>query len=199
MENNFSSNNFYSGLLEWDTIKVFNVVLNIFIMVFSPLLFYSVIWYERFSADIVYRTLINQLLSNLCLIQIVGCVISRINYFIIYCLSPLPLAICDLTNYLGRWTFLVMMTQITLRQFIKYLYIFNWKCVASLNDDFFSLYITTWNIIFCTVFVFIAYFLGFHNEEPGIILQLQILSYFLPHYCSIGANVLQGNKKVCLN
>ncbi len=55
-----SSDSFYSGLLEWDYLKTINVNVNILLLFIGPLLLYSVIWYERFGADLIYRTLINQ-------------------------------------------------------------------------------------------------------------------------------------------
>ena len=158
---------FYHGLQEWDSIKVLTLVLNVIIILVGPLLLYSVIWYERFSADLIYRTLINQLLSHLCRMEIAICLSTRITYFVTYCLSPLPMPICDLNIFIGRVTFIIMITQITIRQLIKYLYIFNWRALVSLNDDFFAVFITTVNVVFCFVFAFVAYFLGFQNEEPG--------------------------------
>ena len=167
MEHNQTSSNFYAGLLEWDSIKILDVVFNFFIILLGPLLLYSVIWYERFSADLMYRTLINQLLSHLCYIQIVSCFLTRIAFFLNYCFSPLPLGVCDVGKFVGRWGFVCMLTQITTRQLIKYLYIFKWKCIVCLEDDFFALFITISNILHSTILVVVAFFLGFHNEEPG--------------------------------
>ena len=164
---NVTETNFYRGLLEWDCIKVINLTLNVVITLVGPVLLYSVVWYERFSADLLYRTLINQLLSHLCRMEIVICLSTRITYFVNYCFSPLPLPVCDATMFIGRVTFIIMITQMTIRQFIKYLYIFNWKSIASLNDNFSAAFITAVNVGFCFVFAFVAYFLGFHNEEPG--------------------------------
>ena len=49
----------YAGLLQWDSLKVASIVVNGVIMFVGPSLLYAVIWYERFSADLMYRTLIN--------------------------------------------------------------------------------------------------------------------------------------------
>ena len=61
----------YAGLLQWDSLKVASIVVNVVIMFVGPSLLYAVIWYERFSADLMYRTLINQLLSHTCYIQVI--------------------------------------------------------------------------------------------------------------------------------
>ena len=165
MEANFSSN-FYTGLLEWDTIKIVNVCLNILLIFVGPCLLYSVIWYERFSADLIYRTLINQLLSHLCFIEMATCILSRFSYFANYCFGPWPYTVCDVSIFYGRLTFILMVNQITIRQLIKYLYIYNWRNIVGLNDDFFACFITILNIFLSFVFVFVSYFLGFNNEEP---------------------------------
>lgn len=157
---------FYTGLLEWDFIKIINTCLNIFLIFVGPCLLYSVIWYERFSADLIYRTLINQLLSHLCFIEIASCLLTRIAYFANYCFGPWSYAICDVNIFFGHYTFTVMVNQITIRQLIKYLYIFNWRNIVGLNDDFFACFITIVNLYFSFFFVFVSYFLGFHNEEP---------------------------------
>ena len=169
MNYNISETNFYKGLQELDTINVVSLILNVVVFLVGPLLLYSVIWYERFSADLIYRTLINQLLSHLCRMQIAICLSTRFSYFVVFYLSPLPTTICNLNIFSGRVAFSLMIIQITARQFIKYLYIFKWKTIVSLNDDFFAIYISATNIIFCFVFAFVTYFLGFHLEEPGML------------------------------
>ena len=161
------SSNFYSGLLEWDGVKSLTITTNFLTISFGLPLLYFVAWYEQYSADLMYRSLINQLLSHLCYIEIAGCLVSRISYFTNFCFSPLPLPVCDGAMFVGRLTFMTMLTEIAMRQLIKYLYIFNWKNIVSLNDNFFAIFMTISNIYFSTIFIFVTYFLGFHNEELG--------------------------------
>ena len=66
-----SSDVTYAGLLQWDSLKVASIVVNVVIMFIGPSLLYAVIWYERYSADLMYRTLINQLLSHMCYIEVI--------------------------------------------------------------------------------------------------------------------------------
>ena len=156
---------FYVGLLQWDSLKLVNLVLNFLIMLLGPLFLYSVIWYERFSADLKYRTLINQLLSHLFWIEIFSCILSRLAYFAVYFLSPLPPAVCDIAVFIGRFTFLITTAEIALRQMIKYLYIFDWKHLVGLDDDFAAKFITLLNLLLSLIFLFVSYLLGFHNDE----------------------------------
>jgi len=74
--------------------------------------------------------------------------------------------VCDVNIFFGRLSFVLTITEITSRQLIKYLYIFKWKSLVRLNDDFFALFVTIINLVLSIIFVFVAYFLGFHNEEP---------------------------------
>jgi len=79
-----------------------------------------------------------------------------------------------------------------MRQILKYLYIFKWKSIVGLNDNFFAMFVTMVNLLFSTVFVFLTYFLGFHNEEldyhictgrrpqENIILTLKEMKYPYP-------------------
>jgi hypothetical protein len=157
--------NVYSGLLDWVPIKVSTVVLNVLIMLIGPSLLYTVIWYERYSADLMYRTLINQLLSHLCYIQMLNCVCSRLAFILIYCFGPFASVTCDVMFIYAHYAFVCTITEITLRQMIKYLYIFKWKYVSGLNDDFAAIFVTLTNLLLNAILVFVSYFLGFNNEE----------------------------------
>ena len=142
-----TSDHLYVGLLQWDWIKVTSMALNILIMIFGPSLLYSVIWYERFSADLMYRTLINQLLSHLCYIQTLNCILSRLAFILIYWYGPFPEPACDVIFIYAHYAFVCTITEITIRQLIKFLYIFKWKLVAGLNDDFAAVFATLANLV----------------------------------------------------
>jgi hypothetical protein len=50
---NISYPNFYTGLQEWDQLKIVNVIFNIVIVLVGPILLYSVVWchcYKTFYA-----------------------------------------------------------------------------------------------------------------------------------------------------
>jgi hypothetical protein len=156
---------FFSGLFQWDTIKVLHVILNSFIMVFGPILLGLAVWYEKKIADVVYRTLINQLLSYLFIFESIVCVVSRLGYFVNFCFGPNSALICDVNIFLGRLIYVFMITQITVRQFIKYMYIFNWKYIVKLDDNFMAFFLTLTNLMFSLLLCMYSFVLGFHNEE----------------------------------
>jgi hypothetical protein len=64
---------FFSGLKSWDYVKWITILLNILMTITGTILSLGVIWYERHSADIRYRTLMNQMLSHICFIHIARC------------------------------------------------------------------------------------------------------------------------------
>jgi hypothetical protein len=66
---------------------------------------------------------------------------------------------------IGRFFFVVCLCLISIRHLVKYFYIFEWKYVVFLNDDFFSQFITIAVLVLSFVFEFASYFLGYHNED----------------------------------
>ncbi len=55
--------------------------------------------------------------------------------------------------------------EFTIRQVIKYLYIFQWKFLVSLNDDFFAIYFTLCNFLLSFLLILLTYLLGYQNSE----------------------------------
>ena len=164
-ETNSTSYTFYAGLVRWDLTKVFYLIFHILLTFIGPSLLYSIAWYERFSSDLRYRTLMNQLLSHISVLSIVGCVLSRIPYVSMFFIGPFSSTTCDMIILFGRYMFLSILIEFTIRQVIKYLYIFQWKYLVSLNADFFAIYFTACNLLLSMVFILIAYFLGYQNSE----------------------------------
>jgi len=162
---NVTSYTFYAGFVQWDLIKVLFLIFNILLTFIGPSLLYSIIWYERFSSDLRCRTLMNQLLSHIYIFSLVGCFIVRIPSLSIVFIGPFSSTTCDVIIFLGRYLFLCNITEFTIRQVIKYLYIFQWKYIVSLNDDFFAIYFTLCNFLLSLLLIFLAYLLGYQNSE----------------------------------
>ncbi len=72
---------------------------------------------------------------------------------------------CDIIIMIGRFFFVVCISLIAIRHAVKYFYIFKWKYVVLLNDDFFSKFITILILVLSFVFEFVTYTLGYHNED----------------------------------
>ena len=84
--------NFYAELLAWDSIKVIYILFHLIITLVSPSLFLSIIWYEKTSSNLTYRTLINQVLSHLCRLHLVGCLVRQFYKILLNVLT------CNVTN-----------------------------------------------------------------------------------------------------
>ncbi len=97
---------------------------------------------------------------------------SVLNFVLIFCFTSLPNPICNLICVIGRYLFLCSLTQLTLRQLIKYFYIFYWSCTTRICDDFDALFLVLVNLMLCLVFIFVTYFFGHNNAEINF------------HYCS---------------
>ena len=156
---------YYDEYHKWDALKYTTVVWQTFVMAMGPLFLYSIIWYEQNSADFRYRTIINQLLSQLCYVHIFGCYIGSPLYLAVLIFGPLSPRKCDFITITGRFLYIVCITLISIRHIFKYLYIFKWKYVAYLNDDFFAKLCTYVTLVLGFVFAFTSYFLGYNNED----------------------------------
>jgi hypothetical protein len=164
-ETNLTNYTLYAGLVEWDSMKVFYLIFHILLTFIGPSLLYSIVWYERYSSDLRCRTLVNQLLSHISLLSMVGCVFGRIPYVSIFFIGPYSSTTCGIIIFIGRGMFLSILMELTIRQVIKYLYIFQWKNLVSLNDDFFAIYFTSCNLLLSIEFILVTHFLGFQNSE----------------------------------
>ena len=156
---------FYTGLLEWDTIKVTFLVCHLLETFIGPFIIYSLIWYERFSVDLRYRTVINQLLSHCWWIQFVGCIFCRNSYLSFLLIGPFSLTSCDIIISFGHFLYICTISVLGLRQIIKFLYIFQWKNVVSINDNFFAFYLALCIYTLSAIFVFVCYVLGYLNDD----------------------------------
>ena len=164
-DNNFTSYTFYAGLVQWDFIKVFYLIFHILLTFIGPILLYSIVWYERFSSDIRCRTLLNQLLAHICISSIIDCLINRTIYVSIIFIGPYSTSTCDCISFMGRFCFLIRIMELSIRQLIRYFYIFQWKYLVSLNNDFFAIYFTLCNVILSILLIFTSYQLGFHHAD----------------------------------
>jgi hypothetical protein len=178
---NDTTGNFYSGFMELESLKLFYVMFNIILTFVAPLILYSIVWYERFGADLMYRTLSNRSLSHICLISIARCLIARIASVGYLFIIPLSSNTCDVIVFIGRYSVLCTFSEIVIWQLVKYVYIFRWKYLVCWNDEFFATILTMCNILLTTVFLFFTYMTGHHNAE---------LDYHLCTGRSASANIL---------
>jgi len=156
-----SDNNFFSGIYNDNSLKTVLILFHIAFTVTGPLLLYSIIWYERYSADIHHRTLINQLLSNICMINLVNCFSGRILANVLFVTGPNPVGPCSASILWNKFWFLAIIQLLLTQQIAKVFYVFKWKLVVGLNENFFARFFTSCIIISSALMSFVSFFLGF--------------------------------------
>lgn len=156
---------FYTGLMKGDFIKITSLFIKIVLFVTGTLLLYGVIWYERFSADIYYRTLLNQMVSHICMIHLFGGFVLMFGYIMIFGFQIQCQVLCNFIFFNARFFIVSSLTHLTVRQCIKCLYIFQRRFVTCVNDDFVAVFLLLCNVMLCGLYTFVAYFFGHHNAE----------------------------------
>ena len=154
---------YFAGFREWDELKYFSLGFHIIITFIGPGLLYWVIWYETYGCNANYRTVVNILLSHICWINLARCIITRIPHVIIMIHRLHSILLCDAFVLGARFCYLCLMTEILVWQVMKYIYIFHWKNVVAINDNFIACFLTTTNILLSGVISFVTYMKGFHN------------------------------------
>jgi hypothetical protein len=165
LEENNVMTTFYSGFLEWDALKVICFLYHILATTIGPCLLYGILWYELNSGDLQYRTILNQLMSHCCLIEIISSLTVKHVYLSYFIVGPFSYNSCDLIICVGNIFFVSLILISTTRHFVKFLYIFQWKHIISLDDDFVALFSTMTNLLFSILITFSNYFLGYQNDN----------------------------------
>jgi hypothetical protein len=156
---------YFEGLLEPDIFKTLVNVLNVVILPFGPAALYSIVWYERYSSDLHHRTVINQLLSQYCMVGIFNSLTVRIATLLNLMVGPFPDEVCQASILISRTTFLVGITTLLLRQTLKFVYVFQWRQLLALDDDYAALLLLVWNVALSAVFNVALHSLGYFNAE----------------------------------
>ena len=123
---------------------------------------------------LIFRTLINQLLSHLCFTILLSNLIARPLSVMVLIWGPFSHPTCDFILFVGRSLYICALGELTARQVIKFLYIFHFKHLINVDEDFVAFFITFINFVFCGIFGFITYFLGFHFSD----IDFNICRYF---------------------
>jgi hypothetical protein len=82
-----------------------------------------------------FRTLMNQLLSHLCMIVMMSCLIARPLSILVLISGPFKAGTCDVIMFIGRYLFVGSLGELTLRQ--VRIFLIQFKLRFSNGDDFF--------------------------------------------------------------
>ena len=94
---NFSEfqNDFFSEFNQWDEMKYLLLFFHTMISFIAPVLMFSIIWYENNGCAAHYRTVINILLCNTCIINTLRGFVTRVPHAIMIIFSPMSMTFCD--------------------------------------------------------------------------------------------------------
>jgi len=79
--------------------------------------------------------------------------------------GPFSSSVCDAALLAGRFFFLLVFSELTLWQFIKYLYLFWPRYLLSINDNFMAAFLTFLNISLNLILIVVANMNAFQNSE----------------------------------
>ena len=156
---------YFEGFREWDAVKWLFIAFHVILTFVGPPLLYFIVWYENYGCNAHYRTVVNILLSHSCSIILHLCLWARFPYVIMQIFGPYPTFMCEMTIMLTKWGFLCIVTEVSLWQLMKYLYIFHWRNVVSMDDDFLAFFLTMNNLLLNGIFTIFMYMIGLANVE----------------------------------
>ena len=122
--------------------------------------------------SLLLRTLLNQMLSNVCILNIWFTLVNISTFLLVFSFNSLPNQLCELIVSHARLIFICSLLQLTIRQLVKYVYIVLWKYMSIIDDEFVALFLLQWGMMICSIFIYISYFFGHNNNE---------MNY---HYCT---------------
>ena len=147
----------YCGLFEDRPSKVLIVCAAFLLTAFDIVMYYSIIWYERFGTD-NHRNLVNRLLTSACWTVIVILIVCSAD-IVRSVFGPFPKEICIFIGFGKnslRSMLLLYLDAIILSSYVVTVWL---KNPERLKDDFWSLYVTLWIFFANTIFYLTAYIL----------------------------------------
>jgi hypothetical protein len=142
---------YFCGFFENKLLKTIFVSISTVVYSFNALLFYGIIWYERYGSD-TKRILTNKIVSMICWNNLVIIPVVVVTDVAIYFFGPLKEEYCFaflVLRNIVKSDFLFLLNAIILS---RYILIFWLKNPASVNDDFWSLYVCLLSVLCSSVF-----------------------------------------------
>ena len=137
----------------------------ILVEIISLALSCSVIYFEKFGGDAQKRTILNQLLSSLCIL-VIWLSLFPLNVFLLRILSwPLPQSFVKVSFFMPK-AFAGFVGMMILNEMIviRYFSVFVWKRVPPINENIFALAIVIINVCVSGVLTLYAN-MGFNIEQ----------------------------------
>jgi hypothetical protein len=142
-------------LFENNWLKLASIIYSTFVTIVTTPVFLSIVSYEH---NHQYRTLINQLVTNLILNSLISNAIVQVPNTMLYIFGPLPWYICYPQVFLFptmSTSFVLLVDSISV---VRYVFIFWLKNPTILQDDFWAKFFFLWTFI-CSFLGNLVYFI----------------------------------------
>ena len=137
----------FYNVFENQAAHLLSVTVSPLLTIFSSLLAYGIIWFERFGSD-QKRTIVNKLLSQSLWTVVIQLPMIIFSDILRYTLGPLPPQFCFFQVVIKTSFFTQSLCFIDALIVARYALVFWTKNPASVNDDFWCTFISIWIYIF---------------------------------------------------
>ena len=134
-----------------DVSKNLVIVASFFVNLISGIFMYSIIWYERFGSD-SKRILTNKLVSMIFWYEIFGSQFAFFSDTFIFLFAPMSNYSCLIMAFLRLMLVSNIVTFLNFIVFSKYIFIFWMRNPGSVQDDFWTVFISMWTFVFSFIF-----------------------------------------------
>ena len=159
---------FFSGLFENRKSKIVSLLFSSLGSCVVVLLIYCVIWYNKFGSD-SKRTLLNRLYwSTWCWALLWICTVQQVD-ILRFIIGPMPQVVCQAKYFVKRCITLGGVLTMGFIMVSRYTFIFWLKNPAAFEDEFWSLFINCWTIVFTLISeIFLLWIPGKDNIDVYI-------------------------------
>ena len=168
---------FFSKFYEFDNLGIFYSTFIVSCQIISAFLILSVSWYEKYSEDMSYRTVLNQLAVAAIKVNLFANIVLTCCTLIVINFGPFPLEIygtphmtygyftCNLMIAGDQFLIICNLIQGTTYGFFKYFLIVPLMRMESFDDDFVSFFLTSITILLSLLFIGTNFMLGINNYD----------------------------------
>ena len=130
-----------------DVSKILVIVASFFVNLMTGIFMYSIIWYEKFGSD-SKRILTNKLVSMICRYAIFGVQFTFFSDTLVFLLAPFSNYSCWAMAFVRLTIISNIVTFLNFIVLSKYIFIFWMKNPGSVQDDFWTVFISMWTFVF---------------------------------------------------
>lgn len=163
-ESSNSTERCFPEVFENSPSKIILTTLSIIFCLFNLYLTLGIIWYERFSSD-NRRTLMNRLVSLICLELAKWLVLCQSVDIIRYIVGPFSVTFCNLHNILKLAARIQLLLLFNCMQITKYVFVFYLRNPSAVTEEFWSLSICICSSSLSIISSFVIVYL---NEQQTI-------------------------------